>query len=272
MQKIFRYRKICRTEKSTLRSIQENETKNFPTENGNSPLPPYALKFPISEILWNTKGSPTNFFGLVRLKFSNRKSWNSPIMHTIYGCPNLSKSLKGFPQNFRHCETKKVNKIVITHDPKNFRYQTISETQGSPYDLSRYCETKKVDKIVIPLLSNKFLMPEHFWDTTVPPPNFWYCETKKIDKIVLPLIHKKNSKPEQFRNTEWFAHVVFRRRETEIFRRKNVTPLSHPLSFPTRNFLKHRRVRPRCFSVTWDKKFQTVKRDTQLLIPSFFPY
>ena len=82
----------------------------------------------------------------MRLRFSYRKSWNSPIMHTIYGCPNLSKSLKGFPQNFRHCETKKINKIVITRDPKNFRYQTISETQGSPYDLSRYCETKRSTK------------------------------------------------------------------------------------------------------------------------------
>ena len=207
MQKIFRYRKICRTEKSTLRSFQENETKNFPTENGNSPLPPYALNFPISEILWNTKGSPTKFFGLVRLKFSNRKSWNSPIMHTIYGCPNLSKSLKGFPQNFRHCETKKINKIVITRDPKNFPYQTISETQGSPYDLSRYCETKKVDKIVIPLLSKKHLIPERFW------------------------------------NTEGFAHDVFRRFVTNNFRRKNVTTPFLPICFlHTRKFLKQKSV------------------------------
>ena len=157
-----------------------------------------------------------------------------------------------------------IQKILI---PEYFQ-----NTERFDHDDFWRCETKELDKIVITLLSNKFLMPEHFWDTTVPPPNFWYCETKKIDKIVLPLIHKKNSKPEQFRNTEWFAHVVFRRRETKIFRRKNVTPLYHPLSFPTRNFLKHRRVPPRCFSVTWDKKFQTVKRDTHLLIPSFFPY
>ena len=132
MQKIFRYRKICRTEKSTLRSIQENETKNFPTENGNSPLPPYALKFPISEILWNTKGSPTNFFGLVRLKFSNRKSWNSPIMHTIYGCPNLSKSLKGFPEKFRHCETKKSTKSWYLMIQKIFDTRQFLKHKGPP--------------------------------------------------------------------------------------------------------------------------------------------
>ena len=42
MQKIFRYRKFCHTDKGTLRSFQENERKNFPMENRNNPLPPYA--------------------------------------------------------------------------------------------------------------------------------------------------------------------------------------------------------------------------------------
>ena len=123
MQKIFHYPKFCHTEKGTLRSFQEIERKNFPTENRNRPSP-------------------------LCIKFSD-----------------LRDSLKheGFPYDFfRHCETKKINKIVITHDPKKFRYQTISETQGSPYDLSRYCETKKIDKIVIPLLSKHFLIRESF--------------------------------------------------------------------------------------------------------------
>ena len=198
MQKIFHYRKLCQTEKGTLRSIQENETKNFPTENRNTPPPQLCIKFSNLRNSLKHVGTPTIFFGLVGLKFFNGKSWNSPIMHKVYGCPNSSKSLKSFQQKFRLCETKTIKRIMIPLLSKKFRYQKISETQGSPYEISRYCETKKIDKIVIPLLS------KHFFDS--------------------------------------------------------------------RTFLKHRRVRPWCFVVIWDKQFPTEKRDTPLLTHIFFPY
>ena len=40
--------------------------------------------------------------------------------------------------------------------PKFFRYQKVSELQGSPYDIFWYCEIKTINKIVIPVLSKKF--------------------------------------------------------------------------------------------------------------------
>ena len=40
-------------------------------------------------------GSPTEFFGTVRLKVFDRKSWNPPIMHKIFWYPKFSETLKG---------------------------------------------------------------------------------------------------------------------------------------------------------------------------------
>ena len=45
---------------------------------------------------------------------------------------------------------------MIVSYPKIFRYQKISELQGSSYEIFWYCETKTINKIVIPVISKKF--------------------------------------------------------------------------------------------------------------------
>ena len=170
----------------------------------------------------------------MRLRFSYRKSWNSPIMHTIYACPNLSKSLKGFPQKFPHCETKTIDRIVITHYPKNFdTRKTLKHRTVQPRCFSAMWD-KRNQQNRDKSLSKKFSIPEKFWNTSV---RLWKFSV---------LWDKKDRQ----------------NRDTAIIQK----------IFDSRTFLKHRRVRPRCFLAIWDKHFPTEKRDTPLLIHIFFPY
>ena len=87
-----------------------------------------------------------------------------------------------------------------------------------------------------------------------------------------PLIHKrfrygKFSK----HSTEGFLHEIFRYCETKKYsteKKSSYPPPPPPLSiklFDPGNFLKHRRVPLRCFSVLWDKQFSTENRDTPCL-------
>ena len=182
-----------------------------------SPYPLMHKQFRYPKSFQTPKRSPTNFFDFVRLKFINGKSWNSPIIHKIFGRPNFCESLKGSPENFRHCETQTINRFVIPLLSKTFDTRTNLKHRVFAHDAFQRCETKKNNKIVIPLLSKRFLIPERFW------------------------------------NTERFAHDVFRRFGTNIFRRKNVTPPFLSIYFfHTRKFLKHKSVPPRTISVLWD--------------------
>ena len=70
--------------------------------------------FPYYNISETQKSSPTKFFGTARLKIFAGKSSNSPIMHKNFGCRKLTNTLRGSPQNIRHCETKTIDRIVIT--------------------------------------------------------------------------------------------------------------------------------------------------------------
>ena len=158
------------------------------------PSPLIHKNFPISESLWNTKGYPTKFSGLVRLKFSNGKSWYSLIMHKFFVCPILSKSLKKFPQTFWHCEMKTIDRIVIPLLSKKVWYQNTSETQnGSPTMIFGNVRQKNSTKLWYPYY------PKMYWCQNIsetqasPYKIFRYCETKKVAKIVLPLLSKKLS-------------------------------------------------------------------------------
>ena len=190
--------------------------------------------FSVLENFWNTKAFPTKFFGTVRLKLFHGKSLNSYFMHKVVVWPRFYESLKGSPQKNRHRETKKFKKVVIDCYPKFFRYQNVSELQGSPYEVFWYCEIKTINKIVIPVLSKKF------WN-------------------------QNNSETQAGSPTMIFGDV----------RQKKIKKLWYPYylkTFDTKTFLKHRRVRPRCFSAIWDKNTSTEKRDTPLFIHKLFPY
>ena len=62
--------------------FRQCETKNFRRKILILPPPPsYPYTFSLPEIFWNTppKGSPTKFFGTVRQKIFDGKSWYSPL-------------------------------------------------------------------------------------------------------------------------------------------------------------------------------------------------
>ncbi len=70
------------TERFTYKIFRYCETKNFRLKILILPPPPsYPYTFSLPEIFWNTaqKGSPTKFFGTVRQKIFDGKSWYSPL-------------------------------------------------------------------------------------------------------------------------------------------------------------------------------------------------
>ena len=158
--------------------------KQFPTEKRDIPLLIHK-NFPYWNFSERQKPSPRNFFGTVRLKVYHGKSWNSRIMHKIFGCPKFFESLDGSPRIFW------------------------------------LRETKTIDRIVIPLLSKKKLIPEWIWNKEgFAHDVFRRFGTKNFDGNTWhPLLIHIFSLLGTFLNTEGFAHDVFRRRETKNFRR-----------------------------------------------------
>ena len=121
---------------------------------------------------------------------------------------------------------------MIPYYPKAFRYHKISETQGSPYEIFRYCDTKRVDRIVIPILSKKFGNQNSSEKQTCSPTViFGDVRQNKSTKL-------------------WYSYYL--------------------KSFDNRTFLKHKKVRRRCFSANWYKKTSTEKCDTPFLPINFF--
>ena len=167
----------------------------------------------------------------MRLKVLHGKSWNSPIIHEIFGCPNFFESLEDSPQIFRHCEEKTINGIVIPYYPKAFRYHKIPETQGSPYEIFRYCETKRVDRIVIPILSKIFGNQNNSESQTGPPTMiFGDVRQNKSTKLWYPYYRKKID-TRTFLKHRRVAHDVFRQFGTKKLRRINVTPPTYSKTF-----------------------------------------
>ena len=85
-------------------------------------------------LFWNTaqKGSPTKFFGTVRQKIFDGKSWHNSLKHEIFPYPKLV-TLKGSPSKFFGTVRQKIlteNRGTPHLIHKFFRYQ-------------KFCETKK---------------------------------------------------------------------------------------------------------------------------------
>ena len=175
-------------------------------------------------------------------------------------------------KKFGTVRQKSSKKVVIVCYSKFFRYQNISQLQGSPYESFWYCETKTINKIVIPLLF------KNFWNQNVSKhrrvPQRWFLGMwdKKLRKIVLPLLSKnfwyQNTYETQKGRLRCFSAIWDQKTSTK--KRDN-----HFLSFLSKNFFrirsfpKDKNVPPRCFAVLWDWKFSTENRGTPLLRINF---
>ena len=131
--------------------------------------------------------------------------------------------------------------------------------------------------IIPPSLSIKYFpLPEVFWNTEWFPGEVFSVlwDEKILDKTVKPppSFAWKFSIPEFFQNTEGFSCEFYRHCETKIFQRSLViSPFLCIKICETRNFLKHRSVLQRDFSVLCEKKFSTEKRDTPTPPPPPLP-
>ena len=169
----------------------------------------------------------------MRLNFFHGKSLNSSFMHKIFGWPIFINQWS--PQTFRQRETKTFGKIVITYYPKFFRYQKISERQGSPAKFLGTVRQKVFHgKSWNTLIMHKsFGCPKFFQIIGGFSTNFRHCETKTINISVILLLSK----------TICYQNVSETQNDS-----------------------------PTMFSATWDKKTSTEKRDTPLFIHKLFPY
>ena len=68
--------------------------------------PKSAWNFSIPQIFWKIEEMPMNFFGIVRQKIFDKKLWYPLLCIIFFRYLKVSETLKGCPQNFRHCETK----------------------------------------------------------------------------------------------------------------------------------------------------------------------
>ena len=112
--------------------------KKFSTENLDTPPPSFLQIFSGPEVSETLKDSPTNFFGTVRQKIFDRKSWNSPpppppLLSVNFFATGrfLKHSTEGFTyQIHRHCETKNFRRknVIPPSMHKIFRYPKFSET------------------------------------------------------------------------------------------------------------------------------------------------
>ena len=235
IQMIFDSRTFLKHRRVCPRRFPAIWDKKFSTEERDTPF--ISINFFRTRTVLKDKSVPPRSFSVLwDLNFSKENRETPLRWMKFLGALKIFESLEGSPQVFQHCETKTINRIVIPLLSKKFWNKNISETQtGSPAMILGDVRQKKLQESWYPYYPKKF-------DNRI----FW--------------------------NTEVFAHDVFRRFGTKIFDGKTWHPPLFSITFfRTRNFLKHRRVRPRCFSATWDKKIPTVKRDTHLLIPTFFP-
>ena len=187
----------------------------------------------------------------MRQEIFDGKSWHSPppppdpLIQT-FSIPESNERLKGSPTAFfGTVRQKKIRrKILILPPPllihKLIRYQKFSETQH------RRVPLRKVSVL---------------WDKKF--------STENRDKTLwsIRLFDTRNQW-----HPKGFPYEICRHCETKNFRQKIVIlPSSSPSSllsinfFDTRNFVKHRRVPLRSFSVLWDKTILTENRDTRPL-------
>ena len=136
--------------------------------------------FPNPKFLENHKGSPTMFFGTVRMKIFDWKSSYPPLLSMKFFHDRNFLRLKEVPhKDFHYCDTEnfRKKKIVITPNSSyNFSGpQSFQIKKGLPHDVFRLCEIENSDeKSWYLLLSIKiFGNPNFRKHRRVSPPLFW---------------------------------------------------------------------------------------------------
>ena len=109
----------------------------------------YPKTFSIPEDFRKTR-VPAKFLGTVRQKIFHRKSWNTPSMHKSFGCPELFQIIGRFSTNFSALWDKNNRqKKDTTNIRKILKPEHFWNTDGFTHDDFRRCEAKNFNKMLI---------------------------------------------------------------------------------------------------------------------------
>ena len=199
-------------------------------------------------------------------------SYYLKIFHTRTFLKHRNVRLRCFSAFWdKKTSTEKRHTPLLIHEL--FPYLNFSE--GQKRSPTKFFSTVRLNDFhgkprISSIMHKLFGCPKLFESMEGSPQVFWYCETKTIDRIVIPVLSKKFWNKNNFEAQTGSPAMIL-----GDVRQKNSTKLLYPYypkCFDTRTFLKHRRVRPRCFLAIWGKRTSTEKRHTPLLIHKLFPY
>ena len=176
---------------------------------------------------------PTNFFGTVRQKLFDGKTWYPLVCIKFFDTAGFLKHWRDAHEIFRPCETKNFRrKLVISPImQKIFRYPKFSETlKGCPRNFLALWDIKISTEIrdMPPLIHKFFSIPEIFPKTRVPLQSFSFrsSEKKSSEKTVMPPSYAwKFSIKEIFWNIEGMPTKFFGTVRQKVFDGKTWYPL-----------------------------------------------
>ena len=176
------------------------------TENRASPS--YAWKVLWPEFFWNQEGFPYEIFGIVRQNNFDAKSWYSSLNPNIFRYPKLV--FFGTVRQKFSAENRDKPILCI-----NFFETPIQwNTEGFPYENFRHCETKKIDGKSWYSLPPPTLLSLKFFDTSnftkyrrVPLRSFSVLWDNKFSTESRDAPPPPLSYPQQFLIPEFFSYT-----------------------------------------------------------------
>ena len=198
------------------------------------------------EISETLKGSFTKFFGTVRQKIFDGKTWYPLVCIKFFDTPNFLKHWR-MPTKFFGTVSPKIFDGKTWYPPPPLSsiklFETKSFLKNSRIPLRKFSALWDIklsteNRDMPPLIHNFFSIPENFRKTE----GFLYKAFR-----FGPVRQKVPTKPwysppypnffdtRNYCNSKWFPYGNFRHCETKTFRRKILIPPSYPNFFDTRN-------------------------------------
>ena len=197
-------------------------------------------------------------------KISDGRRDTLPVIHEVFFHTRTFLKYKGTPsENFRYCDTKKIEKTVMPPSPSyawKFFFPEFFETlKHSPEVVFLQSESKNFRRKTWypPCYPWGFFPYQNISEIRGYPNEFFrYCEKKireNLDFPTSPPMHG-NSFSRNFRKTERFFHEVFRHCQTKQFGQKNVILSLFSIFFTHQNVSEIKGSSLRKFLVLRDKK------------------
>ena len=246
--------------------------------------PPLIQTFSIPEIIATVKDSPTKIFGTETKNFSTENLDTPPplLLSKFFRDQKLVKHWKIPLRNFSALWDKKISIENLESPPPPSYPSTFSlpedfwntAQKGSPTKFIGTVRQKTFDgKTWYPLVCIKFFDTPNFlklWRYAHE--IFQHCETKNFRRknVIPPSMPKVFRYPKFSETFKGCPRIFLALWDKKFSTEKRDTPFFIHIFFETKNFLKNSRISLRKFSALWDIKFSTGNRDMPPLIHKFF--